>query len=351
MCRIRLEPVPEDGEPDLANQREALGWLARRGDLAAVGMLASRLATVLDARGFLDPDRRSLGRDDVAAALDGDERTLYLLASALHAPAFGSWAEELRFAAAAIESARDPGMRAIATALAAQANLVFDPDRVPELVEQAMDALPADAHHARLLLRGQETLHLVLVGDLRTGVRRLEAHAHAGDAFAAAEQKVLLHVLGDDDSADAVAVPTNAERHHADVWGYRWPLVRALSAAARGDQEAARRSLLETAATVAASPVGLLDRDVLIGCAAVASHAGDPAHALTLLTAVRGFRSPASRALHRHYDRLARAELDDARVAAIVDVAGGLDVEALLEQELRRLRSRDDANVAVRAGD
>lgn len=59
--------------------------------------------------------------------------------------------------------------------------------------------------------------------------------------------------------------------------------------------------MLEAARAVEAYPVRLLDRDVLVGCAALAFHRGDVRHASELLAVTGGqVRSPGSFALYRH---------------------------------------------------
>ncbi|MBW3665007.1 MAG: AAA family ATPase [Actinobacteria bacterium] len=341
MCRIRLQPMVEGDDPDLANQLEALAWLDRCGDLVGCGRLAARMATVLDQRGFLDPDRRYLRRADVADALaNPEERALYLVASALQAPYFGSWAEELRFGEAAMASTSDPQMSAVAAALTTQACLAFDLDRVPELAETALRDLSPEAHHARLLLRGQQTLHLVMKGHLVEAVERLEAHARAGDVFAAGELRVLLHVVDDDDRVETVAIPEAAEAEHVALWSYRWPLTEGLVAAARGRHAAAAAALVRAGEIIATSPVSLLDRDLLMACAVATHHAGgDAVHALHLTTVAEGrWRSPASRVLYRHYAPRIRAAVSDGQLEAVVAVASELRPAEVLEQELARLR-------------
>jgi predicted ATPase/class 3 adenylate cyclase/DNA-binding SARP family transcriptional activator len=344
MCRIRLDPVPREGEPDLANHVAALKWFDRHGDLAGLGRLAARLVTVLEYRGFLDPDRSYLGRDDVADSLVDTERTMYLTASALNAAYFGDFAEELRLGRAAMEMATDPATRAAAAALTAQASLAFDREHLSEVVEHGLRDLPEDARFARLLLRGQHSLALVVEGRLVEAVEKLQDHARDGDTFAASELMLVLHLLGDNERALQVSLPEDAEQEHRELWAYRWTLARALASAAGGRHADAARLLLEAADRTSSTPVRLLDRDVLLGCAAAAYHAGDRERSLRLLAAARGtFRSPASYRLYIHYRDLVTPHVTKDKRAAILREARERGPRDALERELERLRASLDA--------
>ena len=336
MCRIRMNPVPDAGEPDLANHVAALEWFDRHADLLSVGRLAARMVTVLDLRGFLDAERRYLGRDDVAAALaDRAERAMYLTASALNATYFGAFGEQLRLARGAMACATDPATRAAASALTALAMQGVAPAEVPALVDAALVAVPPDARFTRVLLRGQRSLSLVMRGHLAEAVEHLAEHARHGDVFAASELMLVLHILGRDEEALAVPVPADGEPEHTALWSYRWALARALAAAAAHRPADAAAFLLQAAAGARSSPVALLDRDVLLGCAAVAHHAGRSGDAAGLLAAVAGrTRSPAGFALYRHYAALTAPAAENRGRVVLADADAG----EVLEHELERLR-------------
>jgi class 3 adenylate cyclase len=344
MCRIRLEPVPRDGEPDLANHLAALNWFDRQGDLVGLGRLAARLGTALEYRGFIDPDRVYVGRDDVVdSLLDSDERAMYLTASAINASYFADFAEELRFGRIAMETATDPATRAASAALTAQGALVFERERLSEVVEHGLRHAPENARFTRLLLRGQHTLALVMEGRLVEAAERLRQHADDGDVFAASELMLVLHVLGESDSALQVPVPAEAEPEHAALWAYRWTLARALASARGGRHADAARFLLDSAGQIASAPVRLLDRDVLLGCAAAAYHAGDHVRSLRLLAAVKGaFRSPATFRLYLYYRDLVAPHVSKDKSDAILQEANESRSRDVLERELDRLRASFD---------
>lgn len=340
MCRLRLATDADADEPDLANNLAALDWFDRHGHLVDVGRLSARLASLLGYQGFLDHDRRYLARDDVINALsDPAERALYLTASALNASYLGHFAEILQLGRQAIDAAIDPGTRTAAAALTSLGSVGYEPHRVESLVQDALREIPDNAEYSRLLLQGQRSMSLVMLGRLREAADRLAAHARSGDVLAASEQMIVLHVLDEDDRAVEVPVPAGGHPDAIVLWDYRWSLVRALAAAADGDREAAARHLLESADGIASTPIALLDSDVLLGCAALAYHAGEHARCLQLLTVVGSrYRSPGSVLLASHYRDLVQDHLDAERRATIQDIAADLPIGSALRGELRRLQ-------------
>lgn len=344
MCRIRLDPRPDAAGAEMANHLAALKWFDRQGDLAAVGQLASRIPTVLGFVDFLDPHRRYLARDDVAHALAGApaELALFATASALNACYLGAWAEAKRFGEVAMTSATDRATRSAAAALTALADVGLAPDDVADFVDHALEDVPENARFTRLLLRGQRSLSRVMQGRLDEAVVQLESHARLGDAFAASEQLLVLHVLGDDERASRVRIPEQAYPGSAALWGYRWPLARALALAAEGKHDEAARALTDAHRRVAISPIAH-EHDILVGCAALAHHADAPERALELLCAVaHQLISPGSVALARHYLSLAERATPRPQRDAIRDVAGDLDLRQLLHREMRRIANQAD---------
>lgn len=323
----------------MANHLAALRWLDRGGDLADVGRLAARIPTVLGFVDFLDPDRQYLARDDIEAALANApaELSLYQTASALNACYLGALPEAERFGRAAMTSATDRATRSAAAALTALGLFALAPDQVADLVDHALEETPEEARFTRLVLRGQRSLSLVLQGRLRDAVAQLELHARLGDAFAAAEQLLVLHVLGDDQRALRIPVPEQAYHDSAALWAYRWPLARALPHAAKGEHDDATAALIEAWRRVAISPMAH-EHDILLAGAALAHHAGDPEWALELLYAVRWrVISPASWVVADHYRTLAEQATPPVRRDAIRELARDLDLRELLDREMRRI--------------
>jgi predicted ATPase/DNA-binding SARP family transcriptional activator len=102
-----LRPVSER-RPDVANHERLLEWIAARDEPRRLGRLAWRVAMAHRAECWSDPPGRYLGRDDVASALTEPERSWYLAASFENANILGRWADQLRFADLALETATGP---------------------------------------------------------------------------------------------------------------------------------------------------------------------------------------------------------------------------------------------------
>lgn len=320
---------------DLGNHLAALDWFDHHDALAELGRLAARMPTVLGHAGFVDAAGRHLGRDDVTAALeDPDERALYLLASAVNASYLGRFHDQSTFGRAALETATDAVVRGAATSMVANAHTVFDPLPIPQLVADALTDLPASAAALRQGLQGQLALGLVREGRLAEAAEILEHLARDGDGFAAAELMLVLLLLGERQRALEVPRPSDLDPQLA-FWDYRWSLLRALMAASEGRFDAAGQQLLDAADQIRSSPIRRLDTDVLLGCAALAHHAGDHHRASEILASFRGqVRSPASFALYVHHRDLLRARLSRPELAAILERVGGLDAAEILDREL-----------------
>ncbi len=336
-----------DDAADSGNHAAALERLDRADRHRDVGRLASRLATRFISRGFSDPDRRYLCRSDVIAALDDDaERGLYLLASADDANHLGRLAEQFAFGREAIAAATDPRVRgaaAIYTFLggsivaAAQGSQALHGIDLQRMVDDALAALPDDAPVIRHHLRLQRPMGLLVRGDCAGAVSLLDDLVSDGDGFAASELMVVLHVLGEDDQALRVPVPSDVQAGYG-LWDYRVPLVRAMVAAARQELPEARRWLAAAGAEVRGHPMPLCDRDVLLGCGVLAHHARDHRRASRLLAALRGLtRTPGTFAAYLDYRMRVRDTLDPLERGAIIAEGAADEPAEALERELSRL--------------
>jgi predicted ATPase len=332
-----LEPwgTTTEDDTDLGNHLAALDWFDRHDAIADLGRLAARIPLVLGYAGFVDAAGRYLGRDDVAAALqDPEERALYLTASAINASYLGRFRDQLTFGEAALEAATDPVLRGAATNMLANAYTVFDPQPIPELVAGALANLPASAPIIRQGLNGQLALGLVREGRLTAAADILHSLADKGDGFAASELMLVLLLLRKQQQALAVARPSDLNPQQG-FFNYRWPLVQTLVFAMEGRFDEAGQHLVDAADQIRTSPIKLLDTDVLLGCAALAYHAGDHHRASEILASFRGdVRSPASFALYVHYRDLLRAQLCKLELAAIFERAAELDPAEVLDREL-----------------
>ncbi len=340
----RFSDLPEWGvtaqsDTDLGNHLAALEWFDRQGAHVETGCLAARIPTVLGYTGFVDAAGRYLGREEIADALDDpDERALYLTASAANASYLGRFRDQLTFGQAAAESASDPVVHAAATVALANACTIFDPQRIPGLVENALADLPTSANMLRQELRGQLPLGLVMEGRLSEAADLLQGLTREGNRFrfAAAELVLVLHLLGQQQQALAVPRPSELDPHDA-LWDYRWSLVRALIAATERRFDAASQHLADATDQIRSTPIQLLDTDVLLGFAALAYHAGEHHRAAEILATFRGAtRSPASFALYVHYRDLLRDRLSKPERHQILERADHLDPADILDRELAR---------------
>ena len=340
-------------DDDDRNHLRALDWFDRHGELTHLGRLAARLPTVLGSGSFVDTAGRHLGRDDVAAALkDPAERALYLTASAMNASYLGRFRAQLTlgeaalFGEAAIAASSDPATRAAAALVTANACTIFDPHRIPELIDEGMHNLPDTAATIRQELQLQRPLGLIREGRLDEAAEQLEGFLSAGQGFAATELMFIRHLLGQDDRALRIPVPGDLDVRYS-IWNYRWALLRALVAAADHQMDDACRHLTDAAAQARSSPQRLLTNDVLIGFAALAHHNGKDRRASTILASFRGsVRSPATFATYVHYRDRIKERLPSEERTRILEQAANLDPGTLLEQELATTRQvlnpRDD---------
>ena len=329
--------VAAENDTDLDNHLAALDWFDHQDARVEVGRLTARIPTVLGYTGFVDAAGRYLGRQEITAALDDpDERALYLTASAMSASYLGRFRDQLELGQAAREAASDPVVYGAATVGLANACLLFDPRRIPGLVEDGLAELPASATMIRQELRGQLPLGLVMEGRLAEAADLLQDLTRAGDRFpfAGAELMLVLHLLGEQQQALAVPRPSDLDPAGA-LWDYRWSLVRALAATTECRFAAASQHLADAADQIRSSPIQLLDTDVLLGFAALAYHADDHHRAAEIMPTFRGAtRSPASFALYVHYRDLLKLQLSKPERTQILERAAHLDPTDILEREL-----------------
>lgn len=337
--------APADDHGDLDDITAALDWFQERGELASLGRLASRFALLLAPAAYVDVVGAYFGRDDVHDALeDVAERAFYATAAAANASLAGDFPAQLRWGEIAVDTTVDPATRGAAALLLANACTVFGPERIPEIVADALEDLPDGAVNIRRRLRSQPGLALIMRDRFEEAIEELVPVARAGDLFSKTEVMLVRHILGHDDPEAGLPdadpdLPENAG------FEYRIPLVRALTAArGNADDRAATRQaaegLLEAARSVEAYPVRLLDRDVLVGCAALAFHRGGVRHASELLAVTGGHvRSPGSFVVYRHYRDLVRERLDTEERRAIVERSAALAPTEVLNRELTRLAS------------
>ncbi|MFW5933704.1 MAG: ATP-binding protein, partial [Actinomycetota bacterium] len=257
----------------------------------------------------------------------------------------GRLADQFEFGRAALAAADDPRVRgaaAIYTFLggtivaAAEGPAALHGLDLQQMVETALVAVPDDAPGIRHHLRLQRPMGLLINRASHEAAPLLEELVADGDGFAAAELMVVLHLVGDDDQALQVPAPSEVQAGYG-LWDYRVPLVRAMVAAARLDQQEARRWLAQAAAEVRGHPMPLCDRDVLLGCAVLAYQGGEPERASHLLSALRGLtRTPGTFAAYLAYRDRVRDALDPEKRRAIVARGATEQPAQALARELSR---------------
>jgi len=334
---VDLQPWGLSGQidEDDRNYLSALDWFDRHEELTHLGQLAARLPTVMGSGSFVDTADRHLGRDDVAAALDDRaERALYLIASGLNTSYLGRFRAQLVLGEAAMAASTDPATRAAAAILTANACTIFDPHRIPRLIDEGLRDLPDTAATIRQELDLQRPLGLIMEGRLDEAAELLESLLTDGQGFAAAELMFVRHLLGHNERALAIPRPGALDRRFG-IWDYRWTLLRGLVAAADHRLDETHRHLASAATQARSSPLRLLTHDVLIGFAALAHHAGEDRHASAILASFRGTaRSPATFATYVHYRDLIKEQLPAGERTTILEQAADLDPGQLLEEEL-----------------
>lgn len=324
----------------LADSVLALDWLAAHDRLLDAAKLHARMLA-LDHRRHLDPHRRVMERHDVARALDDDaERALYCVAAALQANMLGRWDSTYDFSLQALDLDADPHTTAIAAGLAAQVATWREPDRVEELLERGQSRLPSDSTELAAFLAERRADALFAQGRVGEAATLLQELDDRGSSWAAFELCIAFHLNENDALVDA-HIDSLSEAERSSTFRYRLHLARALAAIAREDPGEALRRLDAAAREALRHPGELFDRDVLVGCAALANLQGDHVRAAELLATVGATtRTPASIVLYRRYRDLTRAALDRDAVEGARERMRGRDPAQVLTTELRRLQSQ-----------
>lgn len=349
---VEVLGVSGRSRPDIANHDRMLERVEAHRDLGRLGELAWRTAMVHRADCWSDAAGRYLGRDDVAAALSGMERSCYLAASLQNANVLGRWADQLRFAEAGLATATGP-VRVVLLRGAASACSVLAPERVDALVDEAMALAAPDDTGILLELRRTRVDGLLLAGELEVAAAELRSlwaevvstgfHRHGVRPLAGIDLLWVDVILRLDDEvtelADVLAVlPGGAVAGHCG---------HAVVAARHGrGGESARRVLL-AAEAASTEGVPLVDNDVTVVAALRAVELGEPERACGLLDSVPGgLRSLGSHQLYRYTRDLVRERLDPDAVADLRSAARHQGATSVTATELARLRTEAAAGTA-----
>jgi hypothetical protein len=255
----------------------------------------------------------------------------------------GDWGAAIEHAHAAIALAPEPGEGFVPAAYAplAIALMVTDPAAADRAIDEGLE---------RIRLARAPTFGAPMLASLRIGTALMR-----GDARAAVERgrvtspghlfaqplgvAFALHLLGEHDAAEADARRSPLLMRSSGVGEHGRQLLYALTAAARGQREAAGRQLAAAAGLVRRYRYPLTLNDCLVVCGALAALERRFERACVLLAAVadRHFvRSPEIWAVYLHYRGIVRAALDAATVHRCRAEARTVDLDRALDDELAR---------------
>jgi predicted ATPase/class 3 adenylate cyclase len=320
------------------NVLAALDWVDGSGEMAELGRLVTDAYAVLGDGVWVDDQWRFFGRDDVEAALTGEERARYLVASGSTANALGDFPRQAELAARARESEVGGQAWRSATLLLANATSLVDADRARRLYDELLPTVPRDDPVELGWAYARSADPSIMSGDLEAGARRLD-EAEQLSGMADLDYGFPHFLLGRMDRARDAANRMRSNDSEVLIM-YRAPLLDGLIAAAEGRFDDAACDLVAAGRMIERYPIRLVDHDVLNAFAALAHHRGDDAHASRLLATVANSpvwaRSPAMYALHVRYRRLVRARLSADEVARIRAETRGATVPDALRAELDR---------------
>lgn len=331
----RQEP---DRDPDRSNYELAVETLLAANRTTAAALLLARMVAVF-ALATVDTERRVLERPHVANTIDdAEERALYWLASALNAQWVGRLDDMGDLAARAVRLDANERTSAVAAGLLVQQASWTRPDEVDDLVAEALDRLPPGSPGLRLYLRERRADAMLIGRRFQEAVRLLQELHRDGSEWARYELLLANHLIGRDDDTRALLATLPASLEDA-LGAYRIYLARGLAALADDDLDRARRHIVDAAERARPYAWGLLDRDMLIGLAALAYGRGEPERASTLLAATGGIvRTPAAYALYLRYRDLTKDQITKDQIAVSRESVAGRDPQDILDEELARLQ-------------
>lgn len=339
--RLIANPAISPQTEDLENVRAALDWAIERGHLSLVGTIAGYGSGVFGYR-LVDEELRVFGRPDVEAALTGDDRGRYVLASAVNANALGDFALQLELSSRSLELLEGEDVRRAASAVLANALSIYDPERSKSLYREIVASAADRPALERAWWTGRAADPYLMTGELEAAADVLD-RAQALVAHPDGDSGWPHLLLGRLDDVRAALLRLEAQPPIA-LHSYRLPLLGGLLAAIEGRLDDARRQLVTAARLIERFPARLADLDVVNGFAVLAYSEGDYERAATLLAvASQGpawGRSPGSFALHVHFRRLVRYHLTSEEVARVRSASSNIAVLDALDAEVRRAEDR-----------
>ena len=267
---------------------------------------------------------------------------MYFAASFENANVLGRYADQLRFAELGLETASG-AVRLVLLRGAAGACSVLAPERVEELLDEAIALAEPDDLEMMLELRRTRVDGVLLAGQLDAAADALRtvwddvvaAQLHHTMRPLAAIDLLWVHaIVGDDDAVSALAdvlceLPGGAVAGHCG---------HAIVDARRQLVAPSARRLLIVAELAAAEVIPLIDDDVKIVAALRAVELGEAERACRLLASLGGGgRSPGSSQLHQHTRRLVGRRLDSDVIARLGSDAQRDGPAGILVAEIRLL--------------
>lgn len=322
---------------DAENHRAALEWFRDQDDLGSLGRAAAGILLRLGLN-VADHGCRYLERPEVVEVLDGHDRDAYLVASAANANFRGQWRAQGDFAALALESARDPRLRAIASALLAQIE-ALEGKPVDHLVESALAGLDDSDRQLAAMVRGRVTDGRLGRGDAASSIALLEELAGEGEFVALVDVAKAYVMLDRFDDALAAARFHRSHRESAPALADFIDHQIGAHIAAHTDRQRAIAELIAADQALRRQYDALNEAELLVAAAALAGAKGDYRHAARLLAATqRSFRTPGGFGLYAHVRDLVREHVDSETVAQARTAAADSTPHEAWVRELERLR-------------
>jgi tetratricopeptide (TPR) repeat protein len=329
-------------DPEVDNLRQAIDWWRDAGRLEDMARLAASTISEFHGQARFDEVEEWL---QAALAEDGLPRALRarcLAAWAIAVEMRGDFPLATQIAEEAIATAEHPSDACGAHGILVHNLAWAAPDEAERLLENAAEwAAPLGTAAAGVIGAARAIVacarhdydeavaHISGIGSVNDG------GVFGGPAGGIVATIRILH--GDLDEAESIleSLFLSDER-----WPqYYFPLLRGIIDARRGDIAGAREKVGESVAHSHRWRVPLATADGVLGCAAIAFHAGRTERASELLACIAAatgaaLRSPMSMCLYRYYRREVRAGLDAATVARARSAGISLSLEAALAAEL-----------------
>jgi hypothetical protein len=329
-------------DPEVDNLRQAIDWWRDAGRLEEMALLAASTVNEFHAHArFTDVEewlQAALAEDALPRAL----RARCLAGWAIAVEMRGDFPLASHIAEQAIATAERPSDAAGAHGILVHNLAWVAPDEAERLLENAAEwakplgtAAPGVIGQARAIVACARDDYDAAVAHI-SGVDNVDdGDIFGGSASAIVATVRILH--GELDEAEAILESVSLSDQR---WTrYYLPLLRGIIDARRGDIAGAREKVRDSVTNSRRWKIPLATFDGVLGCAAIAFHAGRIERASELLACIAAasggaLRTPMSMCLYRYYRRAVRAALDAATVARARSAGKNLSLEAALAAEI-----------------